>query len=248
MCWCVDWIRLLWGVIPSAAWGGDEAKPRRGRVCRVRTVGISVFLKTDLLNWSRRWASFGCDFLPHLKISGCWKQKGTHTVTDKSRLSVLSIVLLCSEQWLSRFGKLNASERSQAQMRSQHNVSRVSLLQQPELWVMVFDQINMCDYQSSHDPMIRLEEYLCSIYCVSVWFQPGEQSHTLFCQHRRRVKEVLKLIYSLLCGWAGSQLTNTPYVCPAQLWLFSSAAVKHDVYVDVSTTLTVILSMLHWTA
>lgn len=53
---------------------------------------------------------------------------------------------------------------------------------------MVFDQINMCDYQSSHDPMIRLEEYLCSIYCVSVWFQLGEQSHTLFVNTEEELK------------------------------------------------------------
>lgn len=94
--------------------------------------------------------------------------------------------------------------------------------------------------------MIRLEGCLCRIYCVSVWFPPRGQSHTSFVNREEHRK--LELIYSLL-----SELdlcANAPYTCPPHQWLSSSAAVKHYVYIslssEVQTAQTVIPSTLQY--
>lgn len=63
--------------------------------------------RKDSLYWSRRRASLGCDFLPHLKISACRKQTRVRAGTDKSCLSAPTCRLrspFC-EQRLSKFGE-----------------------------------------------------------------------------------------------------------------------------------------------
>lgn len=130
----------------------------------------------------------------------------------------LSIVLLCSQQWPGRFGMLSASVCLRVQRPpSQRRVSRVSLLVTAQTLSHGFSANQyVYDHHSSPDLMIRLEGHLCSIYCVSIWFQPRGKSHS-FCQHRRRgARTDLQ-----------PALTNTPRLCPTQQWLFSSPAAKY---------------------
>lgn len=145
----------------------------------------------------------------------------------------LSIVLLCSEQWLSRLGMLSAFVCLRVQ-RWGLPASAVSVesacYKQPKLWVMVFQPINMYNHQSSPDLMIRLEGHLCSIYCQCLVSTKKSISHS-FCQQGGRAQEVLDLIYSLFSGWAGLQLTIAHYILYVHQWLFSSPAVT-----EVQTT------------
>lgn len=139
----------------------------------------------------------------------------------------LSIVLLCSERWLGRFGVLNASVCLRVlKPPSQRCQSSQPVSNGPNSESWFFSQSICTIISGALTSWSGLEGHLCSIYCVSIWFQPRGQSHS-FCQQRRRAQEVLELIYSLLSGWAGSQLTNTPHICPPQKWLSSNPAVKY---------------------
>lgn len=186
MRWCVDWIRLLWGVIPSAAWGGGEATAR----------GDSVFFGRKSL---AQLVSKDRSVKLKWEVSFCWVWRLTTTEDEcilKTKVSLRQQINPVFLFWTLHCAPVERAVAQQVwhayciwvftsaekkKLPSQHRVSRVSLLETAESLTHVFFwPINMCDHQSGTDPMIRLEKYLCIIYCVSVWFHPRAQSHTAF--------------------------------------------------------------------
>lgn len=71
--------------------------------------------------------------------------------------------LFCSCTARRGFPQASMSVEKELAMR---DPSRFSQSGQSKLWVMFYWPINMYNHHLSHDPMIRLEEYLCSSYCV----------------------------------------------------------------------------------
>lgn len=191
MCWCVDWIRLLQAVIPSGAWGGGESAARGDSL---RHFWLSLFPKTDLLNWSRRRGLAGCDFLQPSK-----------TMCGEAHAALVAAVV---EQWsggpagLAHVLHLCASKPAPCQ-----SSQPVRNNPNPDSWFFSQSIHTVISWGWPHDQAGKtiMQHLLCQ--CLLSTKKAVAHSCT---QQRGRAQEVLELIYSLLSGWA--QLTNTPYV------------------------------------